>query len=151
MLHRIFFSRDISRTRVKTRINSWSLFLFYRSLPRGQTGQTSNTVFRHSLQTSLGKCSTAFSFLAHTFNCIFPSEEMEHSISTSSVLLSDIISSGNHLPHHKETIILIRKISVLWLFYCQNGGVLPFFINFITKMKACRDVFCPCKLFCFYP
>ena len=27
---------------------------------------------------------------------------------------------------HKETIILIRKISVLWLFYCKNWGNLPF-------------------------
>ena len=27
---------------------------------------------------------------------------MEHSISTSSVLLSDIIPSGNHLPHQKK-------------------------------------------------
>ena len=42
--------------------------------------------------------------------------------------------SQNIHPHHKETIILIRKISVLWLFYCQNGVVLPFFIEFIAKM-----------------
>ena len=35
--------------------------------------------------------------------------------------------------HHKETIILIRKISVLWLFYCKNRGSLPFFIGFIAQ------------------
>ena len=52
-------------------------------------------------------------------------------------------------PHHKETIILIRKISVLWLFYCQNSGILPFFIEFIAKMQACWDGFRPCKLFLF--
>ena len=51
--------------------------------------------------------------------------------------------------NHKETIILIRKISVLWLFYCQNRGVLPFFIGFIAKIEACRDSFCPCKPFSF--
>ena len=37
-------------------------------------------------------------------------------------------------PHQKEIIILIRKISVLWFFYCQNGSALPFFIDFIAKM-----------------
>ena len=50
-------------------------------------------------------------------------------------------------PHHEETIILIRKISVLWLFYCLNRGIFPFFIGFIAKMLACLDVFPPCKLF----
>ena len=35
---------------------------------------------------------------------------------------------------HKETIILIRKISVLWLFYCQNGGILPFFVVFSKNL-----------------
>ena len=35
---------------------------------------------------------------------------------------------------HKETIILIRKISVLWLFYCKNRDSLPFFIGFIAKI-----------------
>ena len=49
--------------------------------------------------------------------------------------------SRSCLPHHKETIILIRKISVLWLFYYQNGGILLFCIGF----RACRDGFCPCK------
>ena len=38
-----------------------------------------------------------------------------------------------HLDH-KETIILIREISVLWLFYCPNGGILPFFIGFTAKI-----------------
>ena len=52
-------------------------------------------------------------------------------------------------PHHKETIILVRKISVLWFFYCQNRGVFPFFIGFIAKMEAYRESFRPCKLFLF--
>lgn len=49
-------------------------------------------------------------------------------------------SSGNTCrfkschSHHKETIILIRKISVLWLFYCPNRGILPFFIGFTAKI-----------------
>ena len=50
---------------------------------------------------------------------------------------------------HKETIILIRKISVLWLFCCQNGGVLPFLIGFTPKNEACRGGFRPCKPFMF--
>jgi len=29
---------------------------------------------------------------------------------------------------------LIRKISVLWLFYFPNGDILPFFIGFIVKL-----------------
>ena len=44
-------------------------------------------------------------------------------------------------PHHKETIILIRKISVLWFFYYKNCGVLPIFIGFIAKTEACWDNF----------
>ena len=55
-----------------------------------------------------------------------------------------------HLDH-KETIILIRKISVLWLFYCQNGGISPFFIDFLAKIEACRDSFRHCKPFLFLP
>ena len=39
-----------------------------------------------------------------------------------------------HFPHHKETIILIRKISVLWFFYCKNMDILPFFIGFTAKI-----------------
>ena len=50
-------------------------------------------------------------------------------------------------PHHKEAIILIRKISVLWFFYCKNRDVLPFFIDFIAKMKAFRDCFVIASLF----
>ena len=42
--------------------------------------------------------------------------------------------SDSNCLHHKETIILIRKISVLWLFYCQNGDSLLFFIGFIAKI-----------------
>ena len=41
------------------------------------------------------------------------------------------------------------KISVLWLFYCKNRGVLPFFIGFKAKMLACLDVFRPRKPFLF--
>ena len=32
--------------------------------------------------------------------------------------------------HHKETIILIRKISVLWLFYCKIRVFCPFSLIF---------------------
>ena len=49
---------------------------------------------------------------------------------------------------HKETIILIWKISVLWLFLLpKRGGIFPYFIDFIVKIEACRDNFCPCKPF----
>ena len=50
---------------------------------------------------------------------------------------------------HKETIILIREISVLWLFYCKNRGNSPFLGGFIAKMQACWDGFRPCKHFLF--
>ena len=53
-----------------------------------------------------------------------------------------------HLDH-KETIILIREISVLWLFYCKNRGNSPFVGGFIAKMQACWDGFRPCKHFLF--
>ena len=29
-------------------------------------------------------------------------------------------------PHHKETVILIRKISVLWFFIAKTGAFCPF-------------------------
>jgi len=49
------------------------------------------------------------------------------------------VGKGRHgrksrFPHHKETIILIRKISVLWLFYCPNRGILLLFIDFLAKI-----------------
>ena len=57
---------------------------------------------------------------------------------------SEVILSSDH----KETIILIRKISVLWLFSLPKKGG-PFFIGFTPKIEACQDGFRPCKPFLF--
>ena len=54
-------------------------------------------------------------------------------------------------PHHKETIILIRKISVLWLFYCLNRVFLPFFWHIFEKIRLVGIVFVLASFFSFYP
>ena len=53
-------------------------------------------------------------------------------------------------PYHKETIILIRKISVLWLFYCQNGGFRAYFYQFHKNLRLAGIVFVLASLFSFY-
>ena len=59
------------------------------------------------------------------------------------------ICSTVPFPRHKETIILIRKISVLWLFYCSNRGVLPLFIDFLEKSRLAGIIFILASLFVF--
>ena len=51
--------------------------------------------------------------------------------------------------HHKETIILIRKISVLWLFYCKIRVFCPFSLIFQQKCRLAGIVFILASLFCF--
>ena len=65
------------------------------------------------------------------------------------VLLWRGLVQPSRFPHHKETIILIRKISVLWFFYWRKRGILLFFIGFTAKIQACRDSFHPRKPFLF--
>ena len=52
-------------------------------------------------------------------------------------------------PSHKETIILIRKISVLWLFLLQKWGWFALFHRFYSKNEGLPGCFSSSQVFLF--